>query len=148
MNSRFRELPGREDGFTLMEVLAALLIFSVSFLGLMRASVQSTRVASAIELKTLAGIVADNRLAVARRTPTSVIGGGGLSGPAAQSGESRQLGRDFDWRVERVDTPVDGLRELVVRVEHEGRVIATRRGFTTTPLVAVDLSGGAEGGGR
>lgn len=54
---------GREDGFTLVEVLAALAIFSIAALGLMRATGEGARVARIVEGRAMAAILAQNVLA-------------------------------------------------------------------------------------
>ena len=50
----------RDDGFTLIEVLASLLIFSLAIIGLTRSSMESVRTASVLQNKSYAAIVADN----------------------------------------------------------------------------------------
>lgn len=52
-----------DAGFTLVEVLAALAIFSVAALGLVQVSLENTRTARTVETRALASLVADNRLA-------------------------------------------------------------------------------------
>ena len=51
-----------EAGFTLVEVLAALLIFSFAIIGLTHSGTESVRAITILEHKTYAGIVADNRI--------------------------------------------------------------------------------------
>ena len=115
----------RDDGFTLMEVLAALLILSVGILALIRTTSGAVRVASRVELGTLAGTVADNQLAIARTAEARRVG----ASPPPTRGETEQMGFTFEWNVERRDTAVDDLRELVVDVSLDGQVLVTRRGF-------------------
>ncbi|MEO0721460.1 MAG: type II secretion system minor pseudopilin GspI [Pseudomonadota bacterium] len=52
----------RTDGFTLMEVLAALAVFSIASVGLMHAATENARTARIIETRALAAIVADNKM--------------------------------------------------------------------------------------
>jgi len=82
----------REDGFTLVEVLAALAIFSIAALGLVRATSEGARAARIVEGRAMAAIVAENALAEAvLETQRPEIG---------VSGETVSLaGRD--WEVER-----------------------------------------------
>lgn len=58
-------MAGREDGFTLVEVLAALAIFSVAAIGLVRATTEGARAARIVEGRAMAAIVAENALAEA-----------------------------------------------------------------------------------
>ena len=115
----------RDEGFTLMEVLAALLILSVGILALIRTTSGAVRVASRVELGTLAGTVASNQLAIARTAEARRVG----ASPPPTRGEAEQMGFVFEWNVERRDTAVDDLRELVVEVSLDGRILVTRRGF-------------------
>ena len=55
-----------DSGFSLVEVLAAMVIFTVAILGLSHAGTESIRGAGAIEAKTLGSIIADNQLTLAR----------------------------------------------------------------------------------
>ncbi|MBC6412844.1 MAG: type II secretion system minor pseudopilin GspI, partial [Hyphomonadaceae bacterium] len=54
--------PKKDRGFTLIEVLAALIVFSIAILGLSQAGSQSVRSVGVLENRMLAGIVADNVL--------------------------------------------------------------------------------------
>jgi len=56
----------KEDGFTLIEVLAALVIFSIAIVGLTRATTQSVAHTQRLTHKTYASVVADNQLILAR----------------------------------------------------------------------------------
>ena len=112
----------RERGFTLVEVLAALLIFSVSIVGLTHAGTQSTRSAAAIEMKSLASIVADNQLIVARTARLET---------GTQSGKSVQMGIGFEYSLITEETEQDGLYRMTVTVnrEDEVQVLTTRTAF-------------------
>jgi len=52
-----------DEGFTLVEVLAALALFSIAGLALVRVSAENARTARLVEGKTLAAIAAENHLA-------------------------------------------------------------------------------------
>lgn len=52
-----------ETGFTLVEVLAALGIFSIAAIGMVHASTENTRTANLIEQRALARIAAENQIA-------------------------------------------------------------------------------------
>ena len=79
-----------QSGFTLIEVLAALAVFSIAAIGLSRVITETTRGASISEQKILAGIVAENQLAEAFMAPLPLQ-------PGASSGTANQLGKEFNW---------------------------------------------------
>lgn len=110
----------KQNGFTLVEVLAALLIFSVAIIGLSRAATQSVAHTQRLIHKTYAGVVADNQLIHARmRDP--VIG--------TKSGQEEAGGQTYNWRLETVETPQAGLLELRVSVSQADDVFVTRRAW-------------------
>ena len=96
-----------EAGFTLIEVLAAMVIFSVAILGLSHANTQSLRGGAAIEAKTLAGIVADNQLIVARYKDIE---------KGVRRGTAEQMGREFDWVMETSDTGIPNFLQMEISV--------------------------------
>jgi general secretion pathway protein I len=116
----------KDAGFTLVEVLVSLVIFSVAILGLTRAGTQTVTALNQLEEKTYASIVADNQLALARLESEN---------PFAQSriGEEQSGGRTFEYRVERVETEVPEFFELVVSVSspRTEQVLIQRRAFVT-----------------
>ncbi len=116
----------KETGFTLVEVLVSLVIFSVAILGLTQAGTQSVSTLGQLEQRTYASIVADNQLALARLQKDNPF-------TRAQSGESEAGGRVFEYSVVRVETPVPDFFELVVRVSPQGseQILIERRAFAT-----------------
>jgi len=113
----------KEAGFTLVEVLAALLIFAVAIVGLSRATTQSVAHTQRLTDKTYAGVVADNQLILARlRRP--VIG--------TKSGQEEAGGQRYSWRVETTETPQQGLLELRVSVSQDDDVFVTRLSWLET----------------
>lgn len=50
-----------EDGFTLLELLVALAVFSLAVVALLNLAGENTRAAALVEERTLAGVVAENR---------------------------------------------------------------------------------------
>ena len=111
---------GKQAGFTLVEVLAALLIFSVAIIGLSRAGTQSVAHTQRLTHKTYASVVADNQLIYARmRSP--VVG--------TKSGREEAGGQTYNWKVETVKTPQAGLLELRVSVSQDEDVFVTRRAW-------------------
>ena len=116
--------PVREDGFTLVEVLAALLIFSFAIIGLTRAGTESVRVVSVLKDKSYAGIVADNQLIRARIAPLEV---------GVKTGEESVSGKVYDWRVETSQTDNADFYRLIVTVNdaNNDQVIISRTAFRT-----------------
>ncbi|MEO0817232.1 MAG: type II secretion system minor pseudopilin GspI [Pseudomonadota bacterium] len=87
-----------DAGFTLVEVLAALAVFSLAAVGIMQVTAQSVRTADALEQRYAARVVASNILAEALVQPSqSRIG--------EVTGTEEQLGRTLEWS--RFATPVD-----------------------------------------
>ncbi len=99
-----------EQGFTLVEVLAALAVFSIAAIGLSQASSETVSGANHAEAKALAEIVAENQLAEAL-----IISGELPIG--ARTGEAVQRGRLFSWtRLIDVSTRPD-LQTISLTVE-------------------------------
>ncbi len=82
--------PASQSGFTLVEVLAALAVFSIAAIGLSHSAGETTRGASHVEARFLASIVADNQLVEAITDPAPLP-------PGAATGTVLQLGRTFNW---------------------------------------------------
>jgi general secretion pathway protein I len=96
-------------GFTLIEVLIALIILGVALLAAARAANIATEGAEESKLRTLATWVAQNRIALLTAT---------RSFPAAgtTSGSSAMGGIDFAWQQTASDTPNAAFRKIEVRV--------------------------------
>ena len=113
----------KDAGFTLVEVLAALLIFALAIVGLSRATTQSVAHTQRLTDKTYAGVVADNQLILARlRRP--VIG--------TKSGKEEAGGQSYSWRLETTETSQKGLLELRVSVSQDDDVFVTRLSWLET----------------
>lgn len=110
----------KQDGFTLVEVLAALLIFSVAIIGLSRAATQSVAHTQRLTHKTYASVVADNQLIFARMK-RGVVG--------TKSGREEAGGQTYTWQIQTVETPQNGLLELRVSVSQEDDIFVTRRAW-------------------
>ncbi len=111
-----------EAGFTLIEVLAALLIFSLAIIGLSQAGSQSARAVSALDSKMLAAIAADNQLILARARGIET---------GIMEGETSQLSRPFRYSVETRPTDIPRLFQITVKVSElkSSQVLEQRIGF-------------------
>lgn len=114
----------KDAGFTLVEVLAALLIFSLAIIGLTRAGTESVRAVNVLQNKTYAGIVADNQIIRARIRPLEI---------GVKTGEDSVNGKDYDWRAEISKTESAGFYRVVVSVNEvdSDQVIISRTAFRT-----------------
>jgi len=106
-------------GFSLIEMLVAMAVFSLVALALLNLAGENTRSAVVIEERVLAGVVADNRAVEAMlATPAEL---------AAQSAGTESAG-DRNWRWTRTVSPTD--MDAIVRVDitvmpaGEDRVVA------------------------
>lgn len=112
----------KQAGFTLIEVLAALLIFSVAIIGLSHSGTESIRAVSVLDNKMLAGIVADNQLILARQTAPR---------EGVVSGQETAMSRDFTFDIETTKTETAGFYQLVVRVrsKDQNQLVIERTAF-------------------
>lgn len=116
----------RIQGFTLLEVLAALVIVALGMLGVIEAVSQTASNSSYIRDKTLAHWVAMNQLTQTRlsQTPPKVD---------KSSDEVEMADRRWRWSMEVTQTPVESVRriDISVRLEDadENSSLATVTGF-------------------
>ncbi|WP_321392249.1 type II secretion system minor pseudopilin GspI [Emcibacter sp.] len=105
------ELPDThgESGFSLVEIMVALFVFSIAALALVKMGGENIRNLSLIEQRTLAGIVAENQLAL-------TVAKKGEIRPGVQTGSEQQDGIDFDWQVQIRPAPDPKIYEVRVRV--------------------------------
>ena len=111
-----------QRGFTLIEVLAALLVFSFAIIGLTHAGTQSAQAVSVISEKSLASIVADNALVQSRMRPIRI---------GVEKGEDTQMGRAFEYSVTTAKTQLPDFYTIDVAVRKDGfdQVIISRQAF-------------------
>ena len=113
-------------GFTLFEVMIALAILSFSILAMVKQAGQSVMVASALQDKTLAFWLAENKLAELRILP---------EWPGTGTFEENKItmaGRNWYLEYKVEDAPSKGLRRIDVSVSdmaNKDRVITTVVGF-------------------
>lgn len=123
----------RRSGFTLLELMVALAILAIALSAVMRAVGAATNNVDELRVRTLAGWVADNRLAEhrARRDWLPV---GRLEGQVEQGGVK------FRWAEEIQATPNANFRRVEVSVwsvpeagsSKPSRMLNTLNGFLTT----------------
>jgi len=117
----------KEAGFTLIEVLAALLIFSLAIIGLSHAGTESARAVTALDEKMLAGIVADNQLVLARARPLEV---------GTQQGQETAMSRPFEYDLVTRQTDTPNFYQIIVKVRREDgeQILIERTAFRGGPL--------------
>lgn len=111
-----------DAGFTLVEVLVSLAIFSLAIVGLNRAATLAVSGTVNLQTRTHAGFVADNAVVLTRTSPLNL----GIDRIEAVSG-----GMDFDVAVETSPTEQAGFYEITVRVfvRDQDRIVSDRRAF-------------------
>jgi general secretion pathway protein I len=99
-------------GFTLLEVLAALIIVSLGMLGVIEAVSLTARNSSYVREKTIAHWIAMNQLTAVRLLP-------GAPKVDKSSDEVDMGGRRWRWTMEVSQTPVETMRRIDIRVRPE-----------------------------
>jgi general secretion pathway protein I len=116
----------RTRGFTLLEVLAALVIVALGMLGVIEAVSQTARNSSYVREKTIAHWIAMNQLTLARLAQQAP--------KVDKSSDELEMGnRRWRWTMEVTQTPVESVRRIDVRVRpedsEEGSSLASVTGF-------------------
>ena len=96
------------EGFTLVEMLVALAVFSLAALALLNLSGENTRSAARVEERTLGGVVAEN-VAVEAMVAMQLPDG-------ETSGQVRMAGRDWRWTRSVTATDDPDIQRIDVRV--------------------------------
>lgn len=99
-------------GFTLVEVLVALIIVALGSAAMLTALANSARAVERIRERTLAGYVAMNRLTETRLEPEFPAAG-------IREGNAEMGGRRWIWRQEITRTPVEGVWQITVQVRDD-----------------------------
>ena len=117
----------RSEGFTLVEVLVALTIFSIGIMALFHLRGESVRRISALEDRALAHIVAENRIIESLYLgPPPIVG--------VERGVTDLGERSWEWSEEIIPTPDAELRriEVTVRLQNGDDVLADIVAFSGT----------------
>ena len=124
----------RPRGFTLIEVLAALVIVALGMLGVIQAVTQTARNGTYLREKTLAHWVALNVITERRLQPSPPE-------VSESSDEVEFAGRRWRWTMRVTQTEVESLRRMDVSVRPadapDGSALETVTGFYGTAIGAV-----------
>lgn len=114
----------KDGGFSLIEVVVALGVFSIAVLALMNAQSEHVRTVTAVEERTMARIVAENQLveALAAVKPLEL---------GRASGTEDLGGRRWVWSLRVVPTQNKSIRRIEVNVRNDDsqQVLATLSAF-------------------
>ena len=102
------------QGFSLLETMVALAVFSVAAMGLVSLNTQSARISGELDTRLLARTVAEN---VAVDTVTAEA----LDLSPVTEGESIQRGRAYAWTRTLDSTPQPGLYSVRIDVRESGQ---------------------------
>lgn len=126
-------MPRRPDsnGFTLIEVLIALVILAIALAAAARAANMATSGAEESKLRTLATWVAQNRIALLTATRQFPSAG-------TASGKSSMGGIEFNWQQTASDTPNAAFRKIEVRVlrPNDPQTLTTLTAYLVQPAGA------------
>jgi general secretion pathway protein I len=130
----------RARGFTLVEVMVALAIVAVALPALLLALSQQADDTAYLRDKTVAQMVAANKLAEIRL----VVGSTRNLQAGRSNGVETMVGRDWHWWVETVATPVEKFFRIEIRValdpQRQDQPLYTLTAFMTSDL-AIDTEG-------
>ncbi|MGL4734405.1 MAG: type II secretion system minor pseudopilin GspI [Enterovibrio sp.] len=116
----------KQRGFTLIEIMIALAIFSVSAMAVLNSTGQNINSLAALEKKTFAAMVADNQLALL------LIAGAPES---ERSGKTNMADQEWHWTVKPVATATGMLRAVDVIVwesDKKSSQLASVRTYVST----------------
>ena len=127
MRSR-RPVHHREDGFSLLEVVVAVAVFSLGALAVINVLGQGSLAATAAESRAVAAIIAENRLAEAMAQTTPPPSG-------ATRGSENALARSWDWEMRVAPSPEPRIIRIDVSVREAGgkQTLAMLSSFRAAP---------------
>ena len=129
-DSTLRSAARRARGFTLVEVLAALVIVSLGMLGVIEAVSQTAKNGSYLRERTVAHWIAMNRVTEVRLERSAPKIG-------TDSDDVEMAGRKWRWTMEVTQTQVESIRRIDVSVaaaESKDDTLASVSGFYGTAL--------------
>ena len=114
----------KSKGFTLLEVMVALLIIAIGLGAIIDSAGNTTLHATYLRQKTIAGWVAQNEIALYRAKRTWESAG-------SRKGKATMANVEWSWRMEISKTDDPSLRRLDIEVFLEGQegIKATATGF-------------------
>ncbi len=122
----FLKTPPRNKGFTLIEVLVALLVLSVAAGGILRALNSTVAQMQVLERRTFGTLAASNLL-------TEMQLKSGLPAEAAGESTAEMAGRTWQLRYQVLETEDAGMRRVEVEVFDGPERAATLTGFLEKP---------------
>jgi general secretion pathway protein I len=102
-----------EAGFTLIEVMVALAIFSIAVVALITAQNENIRTITILEERAIAEIAAENILVETITSPANIPTG-------FTSGQINFAGRPFDWRQQVIETSTPGVHRVTISIYTRG----------------------------
>jgi len=112
-------------GFTLIEMLVAMAVFSLAALALLNLAGENTRSAARVETRVLGGVIAENLAVQAFVLPNPPAFG-------ETQGQTAMAGRDWRWVQTVARTPQPGIIRIDVRVLDGTETAATLTVFRDT----------------
>jgi len=122
----------RQAGFTLLEVLVALVIVGLGLAAVFGQLNQSVSTTARLRDKTLAGWIAADRMAELRIS-------GDFPKPGSRSDGLEMASADWTYTIKTTQTPIENIRRIDVSVSHAddpGNILATLVGFVGKPAVS------------
>ena len=153
MHAELRLYRHGQRGFTLIEVVVALIVVSLGMLAVIETVGGTARNSSYLRDKTIAHWVAMNKLTEVRLLPNA-------PGIDKSSDEVKMAGREWRWTMEVKQTPIETIRRIDISVRPaeapEKSSMASVSGFFGTAVAPAGTTlvmwkgspGGGPGGGR
>ncbi|MEX0300752.1 MAG: type II secretion system minor pseudopilin GspI [Kordiimonas sp.] len=118
------EIISGEEGFSLIELLVAVSILAFAAVALLESQTQAIGISSSLEQRSLASIVAENRLVQALSLKEAPV-------PGTHTGSETQMGVTFNWRENVRPAPGGDLTiiHVVVSSDTSDHELASLTGF-------------------